>query len=169
MAGKDVSAHYQVGSAGRLPTSSIFSIDFNFFFADLRNDFKKVRSNKYKLLSICLRFKLKADGFREIFWRVSMQLKISGHHLQLTPAIENYLMRRLQKIERHHDPIVNGQVTLSVDKERQQAEGRIHFSGFDLFAQSTDRNLYAAIDAMADKLDRQVIEKKRKAISRRHR
>ena len=98
-----------------------------------------------------------------------MQLKISGHHLQLTPAIEDYLMRRLEKIERHHDPIVNGQVTLSVDKERQQAEGRIHFSGFDLFAQSTDRNLYAAIDAMADKLDRQVIEKKRKAITRRHR
>ena len=70
-----------------------------------------------------------------------MQLKISGHHLQLTPAIENYLMRRLQKIERHHDPIVNGQVTLSVDKERQQAEGRIHFSGFDLFAQSTDKSV----------------------------
>ena len=67
-----------------------------------------------------------------------MQLKISGHHLQLTPAIENYLMRRLQKIERHHDPIVNGQVTLSVDKERQQAEGRIHFSGFDLFNQQTE-------------------------------
>ena len=99
----------------------------------------------------------------------SMQLKISGHHLQLTPAIENHLMKRLEKIERHYDPIVKGQVTLSVDKERQQAEGRIHFAGLDLFAQSTDRNLYAAIDAMADKLNRQVIEQKRKAIARRHR
>ena len=169
MAGKDVGAHYQAGSAGKLPISSIFSIDFNFFFADLRNDFKKVRSNKYKLLSICLRFKLKGDGFCEIFWRVSMQLKISGHHLQLTPAIENYLMRRLQKIERHHDPIVNGQVTLSVDKERQQAEGRIHFSGFDLFAQSTDRNLYAGLMRWRTSWIARSSRKREKAITRRHR
>ena len=97
-----------------------------------------------------------------------MQLTISGHHLHVTSAIERYLVKRLRKIERHHHTIVDGQVTLSVDQDRQHAEGRIFCSGFNLFAQSTHRNLYAAIDAMADKLDRQVLDHKSKAKARRH-
>lgn len=97
-----------------------------------------------------------------------MQLNISGHHVQVTSAIESYLIRKLGKIEKHYESIVNGQVILSVNQDRQHAEGRIHFSGMDLFAESTDRNLYAAIDAMTDKLDRQVTEYKRKKISKRH-
>ena len=97
-----------------------------------------------------------------------MQLNISGHHVHVTSAIENYLIRKLEKIERHNESIVNGQVILSVNQNRQHAEGRIHCSGMDLFAESTNRNLYAAIDAMTDKLDRQVTEYKRKKISKRH-
>ena len=97
-----------------------------------------------------------------------MQLTISGHHLHVTLAIERYLMKRLRKIERHHHTIVDGQVTLSVDQDRQHAEGRIFCWGFNLFAQSTHRNLYAAIDAMADKLDRQVLDLKKKVKARRH-
>lgn len=97
-----------------------------------------------------------------------MKLTISGHHLHVTSAIERYLMKRLRKIERHRHTIVDGQVTLSADQDRQHAEGRIFCSGFKLFAQSTHRSLYAAIDAMADKLDRQVLDHKKKVKARRH-
>ena len=133
----------------------------------LRNLSQKLESNKKTHGSgLCLAGE--AAILFNLPWRKLMQLTISGHHLHVTSAIERYLVKRLRKIERHHHTIVDGQVTLSVDQDRQHAEGRIFCSGFNLFAQSTHRNLYAAIDAMADKLDRQVLDHKKKVRARRH-
>ncbi|MGH1371424.1 MAG: ribosome hibernation-promoting factor, HPF/YfiA family [Cellvibrionaceae bacterium] len=91
-----------------------------------------------------------------------MQINISGHHVDLTPAIKNYVNSKLDRLERHHDRITSTNVILSVDKLRQKAEASVHVSGKDFFADCESEDLYAAIDLLADKLDRQLIKHKEK-------
>lgn len=91
-----------------------------------------------------------------------MQINISGHHVELTSAIKNYVNTKLDRLERHHDRITSTNVILSVDKLRQKAEASVHVSGKDFFADSESEDLYAAIDLLADKLDRQLIKHKEK-------
>ncbi|GAB3094158.1 ribosome-associated translation inhibitor RaiA [Aestuariicella hydrocarbonica] len=91
-----------------------------------------------------------------------MQINISGHHIELTPAIKNYVNSKLDRLERHHDRITSTNVILSVDKLRQKAEASIHVSGKDFFADCESEDLYAAIDLLTDKLDRQLIKYKEK-------
>ncbi len=91
-----------------------------------------------------------------------MQINISGHHVELTPAIKNYVNTKLDRLERHHDRITSTNVILSVDKLRQKAEASVHVSGKDFFADCESEDLYAAIDLLADKLDRQLIKHKEK-------
>ena len=91
-----------------------------------------------------------------------MQINISGHHVELTTALRDYVTNKLSKLERHFDSITTTQVTLSVEKLRQKAEATVHVSGADLFAQCEHEDMYAAIDALTDKLDRQVIKHKEK-------
>ena len=89
-----------------------------------------------------------------------MNLSISGHHLEVTPALREYVTTKLEKIRRHFDQVIDVNVFLSVDKLRQKAEIALHVRGKDLVAEGIDDDLYAAIDALVDKLDRMV--KKRK-------
>lgn len=96
-----------------------------------------------------------------------MQINISGHHLEITPALREYVTNKLSKLERHFDSITNTQVTLTVEKLRQKAEANVHVSGADLFAQSEHEDMYAAIDALTDKLDRQILKHKEKLLSRK--
>lgn len=91
-----------------------------------------------------------------------MQLTISGHHVDLTPALREYVANKIDRLERHHDKITNTEVTLSVNKLVQKAEARIHVSGADLFADSIAEDMYSAIDTLTDKLDRQLIKHKEK-------
>ncbi|MBR9910531.1 MAG: ribosome-associated translation inhibitor RaiA [Gammaproteobacteria bacterium] len=91
-----------------------------------------------------------------------MQINISGHHIDLTPAIKTYVTSKLERLEKHHDRITSTNVILSVDKLRQKAEASIHVSGKDFFANCESEDLYAAIDLLADKLDRQLIKYKEK-------
>ena len=91
-----------------------------------------------------------------------MQLSISGHHLTITTPIKEYIANKLEKLERHHNGITNIHVIVSVDKLLQKAEATIHISGGELFAASEHGDLYAAIDLLADKLDRQLIKHKEK-------
>ena len=96
-----------------------------------------------------------------------MNLTISGHHLELTPAIREYVQSKLARIKRHFDNVIDVSVILSVDKltekeKRQKAEINVHIKGKDLHAESIAHDLYAAIDALIDKLDRQVIKHKDK-------
>ena len=96
-----------------------------------------------------------------------MQLNISGHHVDVTPSLKEYVISKLDRLERHHDKITNTEVTLTVDKLVQKAEARVHVSGADLFADSVGDDMYAAIDTLADKLNRQLIRHKEK--TRAHR
>lgn len=91
-----------------------------------------------------------------------MQINITGHHVELTEPMNEYVHSKLAKLERHFDHITNVQVTLSVEKQRQRAEADVHIAGGQIFATSEQQNMYAAIDDMTDKLDRQVIKHKEK-------
>jgi putative sigma-54 modulation protein len=90
-----------------------------------------------------------------------MNLTISGHHLEVTPALRSYVTSKIDRISRHFDQVVDIKVLLTVEKQkekerRQRAECNIHVKGEDLFAQSAQSDLYAAVDDLVDKLDRQV-------------
>jgi putative sigma-54 modulation protein len=96
-----------------------------------------------------------------------MNLNLSGHHLEITPAIRSYVRAKLERIARHFDHVIDAHVILSVDKLRQKAEATLHVSGKDLHCESEEADLYAAIDLLADKLDRQVLRHKGKLQERR--
>ncbi|RAU19686.1 hypothetical protein DN062_00965 [Nitrincola tibetensis] len=91
-----------------------------------------------------------------------MQINITGHHVELTESLNDYVHTKFERLERHFDNITNVQVTLSIEKQRQKAEANLHLAGGEVFAQSENEDMYAAIDAMVDKLDRQVIKHKEK-------
>lgn len=91
-----------------------------------------------------------------------MQINITGHHVELTESMHDYVMTKMEKIERHFDNITNVQVTLSVEKQRQKAEVEMHVSGAQIHATHEHEDMYAAIDGVTDKLDRQVIKHKEK-------
>ena len=91
-----------------------------------------------------------------------MNLQISGHHLEVTPAIHDYVMDKVGRITRHFDNVIDVNVILSVDKLKQKAEVTVHLSGKDIYVESIDEDLYAAIDILADKLDRQIQKHKQK-------
>jgi putative sigma-54 modulation protein len=91
-----------------------------------------------------------------------MQINISGHHLDLSPALKDYVNTKLERLSKHHDRITSTNVILSVDKLIQKAEASVHVSGKDFFANSESDDLYAAIDTLSDKLDRQLIRHKEK-------
>lgn len=91
-----------------------------------------------------------------------MQLTISGHHLDISDAIHDYVTSKIMRLERHSDHITSVSVILSVDKLNQKAEATVHANGTEFFAHSEHEDLYAAIDALSDKLDRQLIKRKEK-------
>ena len=91
-----------------------------------------------------------------------MQITVSGHHVDVTPALRDYVTNKLNRLQRHFDNITNTDVTLIVEKLVQKAEGTVHVAGADLFATSESNDMYAAIDQLADKLDRQLIKHKEK-------
>lgn len=97
-----------------------------------------------------------------------MQVNISGHHVEVTEALQSYVSTKLEKLQRHFDQIGNVQVTLSIEKERQKAEASINIKGGQLHADAVHEDLYAAIDLMNDKLDRQLIKRKEKNIAHKH-
>lgn len=89
-----------------------------------------------------------------------MNLTVSGNHLAVTPAIRNYVQNKLERVARHFDHVVDVNVMLSVEKLKQRAEVTVHVRGKDIFVESNDQDLYAAIDLLADKLDRQILKYK---------
>ena len=102
-----------------------------------------------------------------------MNLTISGHHLELTPAIREHVQNKLERIRRHFDHVIDIAVILTIDKlpekeKRQKAEITLHVRGKDLHAESIAQDLYAAIDLLVDKLDRQVIKYKSKMQDHQH-
>jgi putative sigma-54 modulation protein len=102
-----------------------------------------------------------------------MNLTISGHHLEVTPALRDYVTGKLDRITRHFDQVVDVKVLLTVEKQkekekRQRAECNIHVKGNDMFAESAHEDLYAAVDDLVDKLDRQVVKHKDRITHHHH-
>lgn len=102
-----------------------------------------------------------------------MNLTISGHHLEVSPALREYVMTKLDRVTRHFDQVVDVSVVLSVEKlkekeRRQKAEVNLHVKGRDIFVESSHEDLYAAIDELMDKLDRQVIRHKDRVQDHHH-
>ncbi len=102
-----------------------------------------------------------------------MNLTISGHHLEVTPSLREYVVTKIQRITRHFDQVVDMTVLLSVQKNkekarRQKAEITLHVKGKDIFVEQSDEDLYAAVDQLVDKLDRQVCRHKQKVQNHHH-
>ncbi len=91
-----------------------------------------------------------------------MQLSITGHHIDVTDSLRAYVTNKFVRLERHYEHMTNVHVVLSVEKLIQKAEATIHTSGAELYADATSEDLYAAIDALVDKLDRQIVKHKEK-------
>lgn len=85
-----------------------------------------------------------------------MNLNITGHHVEVTPALRDYVTSKLEKVIAHFDHVTRVAVVLSVEKLRQKAEVSVHVSGKDIHVEAEDADLYAAIDGLVDKLDRQL-------------
>ena len=102
-----------------------------------------------------------------------MNLTISGHHLEVPPALRNYVEGKLDRITRHFDQVVDVKVLLSIENQtekerRQKAECNIHVKGSDMFAESANEDMYAAVDELMDKLDRQVVKRKDRLQNHHH-
>ena len=91
-----------------------------------------------------------------------MQINLTGRHLDITDAMRTYVQGKFERIERHFDHVTQVHVILSVEKLRQKAEASFHISGHDLYAESDHEDMYAAIAALVDKLDRQLLKQKEK-------
>ena len=96
-----------------------------------------------------------------------MNLNLTGVHLEITPAIRAYVLAKLDRVNRHFDHVIDVNVVLSVDKLRKKVEANVHVRGKDLHAEAVDPDMYAAIDMLADKLDRQVLKYKEKLSAHR--
>ena len=102
-----------------------------------------------------------------------MNLTISGHHLEVTPALRGYVTSKLDRITRHFDQVVDINVLLTVEKlkekeRRQRAEVTLHVKGRDIYVEHSSEDLYAAIDSLMDKLDRQVVRHKDRVQDHHH-
>jgi len=91
-----------------------------------------------------------------------MQMKITGHHLEVTDSMREYVIQKFQRLERHFEKVTEIDVILSLEKLKHKAEATVYVNGNNLFADCQDDDMYAAIDALADKLDRQIIKRKEK-------
>lgn len=91
-----------------------------------------------------------------------MNLNLTGHHLEVTPALRDYVQSKLERVTSHFDQVIDVKVTLSVEKLKQKVEATLHVPGNDLHAEASDDNMYSAIDFLADKLDRLVLKHKEK-------
>jgi putative sigma-54 modulation protein len=96
-----------------------------------------------------------------------MQINLTGHHVDITDALKGYVDSKFERLGRHFDNVINIHVILSVEKLRQKAEATLHVNGAKVFADSVQEDMYAAIDTLIDKLDRQVLKHKEKKINHR--
>lgn len=96
-----------------------------------------------------------------------MQISVTGHHLDVTESLKAYVESKFEKLERHFDNVTDVHVILTVEKLLQKAEATVQISGAKLFAEDHQEDMYAAIDALVDKLDRQVKKHKEKLTKHR--
>ena len=93
-----------------------------------------------------------------------MNVTVSGHHVDITKSLRHYVKSKMDRLERHSRDLASAEVTLTVEKMRKKAEATVRVSGTRLHANTTEPNMYAAIDLLTDKLDRQLIKHKEKSL-----
>ena len=91
-----------------------------------------------------------------------MQLNIQGVGLKVTDALHDYVNDKFDKLERKSEVVTSITVTLTVEKLQQIAKADLAVAGGSLHAEAADENMYAAIDALIDKVDRQLVKYKDK-------
>jgi len=97
-----------------------------------------------------------------------MNLKLTGNHVEITDAMREYVISKIGKITRHFDHVIDVSVILSVEKLKQKAEASVHVRGKDIFVETDSEDMYASIDSLVDKLDRQILKHKEKNLERRN-
>ena len=97
-----------------------------------------------------------------------MNLHLSGHHVEITPAIRDYVVAKLERINRHFDHVIDVDVIMTVQKLDQTIEANVHLSGKDIHVHCNHGDMYAAIDQLVDKLDRQVCRHKDRVQDHQH-
>ena len=91
-----------------------------------------------------------------------MQINLTGHHVDVTPSLRDYVNTKFAKLERHFEHINNVHIVLTVEKLDQKAEASIHLKGSEIHASAINADMYTSIDTLVDKLDRQVLKHKGK-------
>ena len=97
-----------------------------------------------------------------------MNLKLTGNHVEITESMREYVISKISKITRHFDHVIDVSVILSVEKLKQKAEANVHVKGKDIFVETDSEDMYASIDSLVDKLDRQILKHKEKNLERRN-
>ena len=95
-----------------------------------------------------------------------MNLHLTGHHVEITPAIREYVISKLDRINRHFEHLIGVDVVMTVEKLDQKIEANVHLSGKDIHVEANDPDMYAAIDNLTDKLDRQILKHKERFMPR---
>lgn len=93
-----------------------------------------------------------------------MQVNVSGHHIDVTDSLRGYVESKFERLERHFDIVSDVHCILTVEKLRHKAEAKVNVTGGTIFAESTEEDMYAAIDGLVDKLDRRVRKHKEKLV-----
>ena len=93
-----------------------------------------------------------------------MQLSVTGHHVEVSAPLRDYVTSKIEKIERHFDHVSDVHCILTVEKLRHKAEATINVNGGTIYADATEEDMYAAIDGLVDKLDRQIKKRKEKMV-----
>jgi putative sigma-54 modulation protein len=91
-----------------------------------------------------------------------MQLNVTGHHVEVTDSLREYVYKKLERIGRHFEQVIDVHCVLTVEKLQQKAEATLHVSGSAIHADATEENMYASIDLLADRLDRRIKKHKEK-------
>ena len=97
-----------------------------------------------------------------------MNLKLTVNHVEITDSMREYVISKISKITRHFDHVIDVSVILSVEKLKQKAEANVHVRGKDIFVETDSEDMYASIDSLVDKLDRQILKHKEKNLERRN-
>lgn len=93
-----------------------------------------------------------------------MQVSVSGHHVEITDSLRDYVETKVDKIGRHFDLVSDVHCILTVEKLRHKAEATVHVNGGKIYADNIEEDMYAAIDGLVDKLDRRVRKHKEKLL-----
>ena len=93
-----------------------------------------------------------------------MQLNVSGHHVEVTESLREYVETKIEKIERHFDIVSDVHCILTVEKLQHKAEATVNVNGGTIYADAIEEDMYAAIDSLIDKLDRRVRKHKEKLV-----